>query len=262
MFIDFLGAPDNFVGIAERFSTELPTSPSTTPSVWLDASDADTLTLTGTNVDSWADKGTLGLTFTSGANKWIYDPTTRILGVLPCLYHNTAVVAYLESTLSPAFTGTLVTAYGIMELEAACLTTSVRTLVSMAPDGATTDTNVISAASIIAKTNNSTTSFGGYRNNLDIGRYTVAANSPFVATTRFDNIVGRSYKNNVVGSQVPALVGAFNVGHLRIGNRPTGAVTHQIFGKIGEVMIFFDDTHDATELLHNYQYLARKWGFA
>lgn len=262
MFIDFLGTPENFVGNAERYSTELPTSPSITPDLWLDASDVSTVNVTGTLVDSWEDKGSLGLTMTAGgAQQWVYDPATQTLGGLPCLYFNTADVAYLGSNLGVAFTGTLCTAYAVVELESASLTSSVRTLLSMAVNDSTTDTSNINAASIIAKTNISTSSFGGYRNNLDSGRYTVAANTPFIAATRYDNSVARSYKNNVVGSTVPAAVGAFNTGHLRVGNRPTGVATHQIFGKIAEVMLFFNDTHSNDELLHNYQYLARKWGF-
>lgn len=261
MFIDFLGAPDNFVGIAERFSTELPTSPSATPSVWIDASDEDTLTVVSNSVQSIEDKGTLGLTFTASLNKWSYNPATRILGTLPCLYYNTVAVAYLESALSPAFTGTLCTAYAIAEMESGTMSTNIRTLLSMAVDSSTTDTGSITAASILAKTNNSTSSFGGYRNNLDIGRYSVIANTPFICATRFDNNFGRAYKDNVVGSQVPALTGNFNVGHLQIGNRPGGTTVHQIYGKIGEVMLFLDSNHTDAERLHNYQYLARKWGF-
>lgn len=241
----------------EDETANYPSTPSATPSVWLDANDPSTLNLTGLDVDSWEDKGSLGLTFTAGANKFTADG--QING-RNCIQWNTLAVAYLESALSPAFTGTLVTAYAVILPAAAMITNSVRTLLSMAVDNATTDTGNINASSILAKTNASVPAAGGYRNNLDVGRYTMTAGEPLVMATRFDNAFGRSYKNNVIGSQLPALVGAFNTGHLRVGNRPTGAATHQIFGSIGEILLYLNATHDNATLLHNYQYLANKWG--
>ena len=215
-------------------------------SLWLDAADATTLTLTGSNVTQWRDKSSNGFHATG------FGSTTRqafnsLQGI------NIGDSDYFSFSNATAFN----TTSALTTFIVASATTPgnfARLLVFMGPSGGDAQTT----SNVVAFQRSDGNQIGYERAALSRGSITYTAPFQFVGSAVFSPSNGIQYINgssNASGGQT----GAFGTSQYWIGRRPDGGFVWR--GSVCEVLAYnFEMTLDQRQQVEGY--LAAKWGLS
>ena len=209
--------------------------------LWLDAADAKTLTLSGSNVTAWADKSG------NGRNASATGTVTRTSrGGMSMNLSN-----YFTGSLTNS--GTTLTAFIVADLDST--TASQGRLLSFGQSG----TNDFDGLTRVIPFYRVTTTavVQSYRNGTSLGAFTISYNTPFIGSTLFDGTNNTIYGNGSVGTSV-ATSGSFGYTIYAIGEG-AGNAQSRIVGTVYEV-IAFNSALSTAERQQVEGYLATKWG--
>jgi hypothetical protein len=227
-------------------------SPDSLPglALWLDAADATTLTLSGSNVTQWRDKSGLGNTTTAIGGSPTYSSnqinlngsSTYLSG--PYVNTTTTLTAFVVATVNFSL-GNYGEYYRLL---------SVGT--TAAPDY-----NAAAYAAVIIHQPNST-NIGGYRNGAQ-NYVSVTTNTRFLLVQQYNGSTGQLYLNGSTNTSVGSS-GSFSTSSYSIGRdvgNEGGALYSYWPGSISEVLLF-NVSLTQLERQQVEGYLARKWGIA
>ena len=221
--------------------------------LWLDASDASTVVLSGSTVTGWIDKSGNGRNGTPTGT-----PT-----VSTAVFNNRQSINFNGSSYflgSISITGTTVTNFAVVQL-------------TILPSAASADMRVLSLATpsnydydsigrLVAINGQRTgyaNTFTTYRNiGFATATSVVSATTPYIVHTQFNGSVPTTYLNGTQGTTVVSSSGTFAISSYGIGNQafPT---TEFLRGNIGEVIVYNTSLTDAQRQSVE-GYLAWKWG--
>ena len=229
-------------------------SPTSIPGLqlWLDGSDATTLSLSGTTVTQWRDKSGLAnnTTATGGTNTYT---TNAINGLSAVMLNN----SYLTGPFATTYTGTQVQAFAV-----ATLTTGAGTwgrVLSLGRPGVN-DYNATDTTFMIIRYSGGQ-SVGIGRNSSYLSVAIPAYSTPFIVQSSHN---GATESIGVNGTLTPStqntgVASGFNITSYGIGtNTNTGDATYWA-GYVGEV-VYYTGLLTTLQIQQVEGYLAWKWG--
>jgi hypothetical protein len=218
--------------------------------LWLDAADATTITLTGSNVTGWADKSGANTTM----NTFAGNPITVSSNALNSKSVLTFSQSYIFGKPSTVYTGDSMTAFMIGRMNNSAQYTTVLTMGRSNIDAAT---NSNSAGMFVL--DYPSTRFDTARNNV-YNRYNFDSNAYFLASaiqipaTSYMGINGGSFSNATTGTSAN-----FNISTIVVGNNTIPDNLNVLSGNIGEMLVYFRQL--SVEDCQTVEgYLAWKWG--
>jgi hypothetical protein len=222
--------------------------------LWLDAADQSTLTLSGSNVTQWNDKSGAGgngtATNTPVLSRAVFGGRQSILF---------ASNAYFSG--ATANTGTTLTSFAVVQLTTlpSAVNQNMRILSLATPSNNDWDSDARVAAMNV---NNFTVqnTIGVYRSTAQwaSATSTVSSNTPYIVSSILNGSVATSHLNGTLGPRSLASTGTFAITSYAVGNQcvPT---TEFLRGYLGEVLLF-TSALTTTQRQQVEGYLARKWG--
>lgn len=214
--------------------------------LWLDATDPNSMTLSGSNITQWNDKSGNGRNMTASGT---ITNTGSINGLTAA---NWASDAYFYGSASN--TGTTVTVFAVFNMTSSTSGGAAR-VVSLGVSGTNDFDNISSAVPILRRTG---TIVGAYRNGTELSRNTNAIDQVVLMCSLFNGSSNTIYTNGTASTSV-ANTGTFNYTQHRIGASTNAADTNSLFkGTIGEVIIYNDALSDINRQVIE-GYLSRKW---
>ncbi len=219
--------------------------------LWLDGSDATTLSLSGTTVTQWRDKSGLGnnTTATGGTNTYT---TNAINGLSAVMLNN----SWLVGTFATTYTGTQVQAFAV-----ATLTTgagSYGRVLSIGRPGVN-DYNATDTTFMLCRNAGQNIMIG--RNGSYLAVNIPAYSTPFFIQSSHNGATEYIGINGTLtpSSQNTGVASAFNITSYGVGtNTNTGDVTYWA-GYIGEVL-YYTGLLTTLQIQQIEGYLAWKWG--
>ncbi len=215
--------------------------------LWLDATDQNTMTLSGSNITQWNDKSGNGRNVTASGT---ITNTGSINGV-PAT--NWASNAYFSGSASN--TGSTVSVFCILNMNSSTTGTNGR-VVSLGTIGSDDFDKVGTAIPILRRTG---TIIGAFRNYGELSRSSNITDIPLLAGSIFTGSSNIFYANGTASAAV-ASSGNFTYANHVIGtNSITTDTTGYFRGTIGEVIIYNAALTDV-QRQQVEGYLAQKWG--
>jgi hypothetical protein len=220
--------------------------------LWLDGSDATTLSLSGTTVTQWRDKSGLGnnTTATGGTNTYT---TNAINGLSAVLLNN----SYLTGPFATSYTGTQVQAFAV-----ATLTTNSGVwgrVLSLGRPGVNDFNSTDTTFMIIRFSGGQSVGIGRNSSYLSVG--IPAYSTPFIVQSSHNGATESIGVNGTLtpSSQNTGVGSGFNITSYGIGtNTNTGDATYWA-GYVGEV-IYYTGLLTTLQIQQIEGYLAWKWG--
>jgi hypothetical protein len=216
-------------------------------SLWLDAADQNSLTLSGSNVTTWADKsGTGGTGTASGTVTYV----SNAVNGRPALSFTGVSNSYIRGSVSN--TGTTFTCFAVATLNTGG---NDQRILSLGAVGSV-DYNSASYAAAIVRFGTSN-AFYTYRNNSGTSTLNVTYGTPFLVGSLYDGTNKALFVNGSGTSN--ASTGSFAISNYQIGASFTEEATLNYNGYISEVLVF-NSALTTTQRQEVEAYLARKWG--
>jgi hypothetical protein len=222
--------------------------------LWLDAADQSTLTLSGSNVTRWNDKSGAGgngtATNTPVLSRAVFGGRQSILF---------ASNAYFSG--ATANTGTTLSCFAVVQLTTIATPTgnNMRVLSLGTPSNYDYD-SVGRIAAINVNYSTVPDTFGVYRSSGQWASATsgVSSNTPYIVSSILNGSVATSHLNGTLGPRSLATTGTFAITSYAVGNQ-TLPTTEFLRGYLGEVLLF-TSALTTTQRQQVEGYLARKWG--
>jgi hypothetical protein len=211
--------------------------------LWLDAADPTTISLSGLNVSTWADKSGFGNNAT--AVGIITNTNNRMVW-------NTALgTRFQGNMINTNTTGSLFMAMSVTG------NNQNRWFFSASPNNTTVTYGSVTAFNIAMQTGG--TNFRAYRNNgnLSFGNYS-NTNTLFFYANIFDGASNTTFTNGTSGTPV-ASSGSFNIGYYEVGSSIAEENLISFDGTVGEV-IYYTTGLTTSQRQQVEGYLAWKWG--
>jgi hypothetical protein len=215
-------------------------------SLWLDAADSSTVTLSGVNVTQWNDKSGTGNTASTVGT----IPYTGTIGKLKAMNYPGTVSTYFTGTL--VNTGTTLSAFSVFLMNSSSYSSA--RILSLAKPGSFDFNSVLYTTPI----QRFTSDFSAYRNLTLLGKSTAIFGVPVFASSVFTGASNTFYLNGTTGSTVSSS-GNFGYSNYEIGGSFGEENLVPLNGFIGEVIHF--NTALSTFARQQVEgYLAWKWG--
>jgi hypothetical protein len=233
----------------------LPADVSGGTALWLDAADATTMTLSGTNVTQWRDKsGNGNATTTATGPPTITSSSLNGLSGIN-LSASPARCFRMQPLTNPANQTTL-TAFMVMVTSNSSGGNNRWLSVSKVSDG-TANTDYSTVPSFIFCRNGLSQEMIVWRNNSNSGGLPITYNQPFAMSCVFDGTTARPFMNGTAQTTF-ASSGTFGFDRLAIGQN-SGNGGEFCDGLVYEVILYYTDLTTA-QRQQVEGYLARKWG--
>lgn len=218
-------------------------------SLWLDAADRSTITLSGSNVTQWNDKSGNGR---NGTVTGTVGYTTGAINGNNVLSFTGTSSTYIRGSAS--LTGTQMTSFAVCTLNSA--STQFARIISLGIPTAP-DYNSASYLAPILRSGTDALMYS-FRNSGTTNSLAISYDVPFSACSVYDGATGTFYVNGT-GSTAVASTGTFAITTYQIGNSLTEESTSNYYGNIGEIIIFNRYLGKSERQLIE-GYLAQKWG--
>jgi hypothetical protein len=226
----------------------LPTGVIPGASLWLDAADSSTLTLTGSNVTQWRDKSGNGYHAT-GVGSTTRQAFNSLQGIALG-----GTESFSFSNATAINTTTALTTFIVASASASAPDNFARLLVFVGATGGDAQTT----SNVVAFQRSDGNQIGYERAALSRGSITYTAPFQFVGSAVFNPSSGIQYINGSSNASGGA-TGAFGYSQYWIGMRPGGAFVWR--GTVCEVLAYnFDMPLDQRQQVEGY--LAAKWGLS
>lgn len=227
-------------------------------SLWLDAADSSTLTLSGSNVTQWNDKSGNGRNTSSvtGTPQLSYSGGFRSL---PSIYFG----ASSAFTGSISYTGTTLTAFVVARVNTVANPLRFFSLGQSGRNDYASTSDIV-----VLTTGNATTELGWYRNYVSVGNgsanVTTIYNSPFLYTLNVNGSTGVIVVNgNTAGPSTTSsgtTSGSFGYSTYAIGGGFTPTLGNYLGNGFIAEIILYNASLTATQRQQVEGYLASKWG--
>jgi hypothetical protein len=215
-------------------------------SLWLDAADQATVTLSGVNATQWNDKSGTGNTASTVGT----IPYTGTIGNLKAMNYPGTVSTYFTGTL--VNTGTTLSAFSVFLMNSSSYSSA--RILSLAKPGSFDFNSVLHTTPI----SRFSSDFSAYRNLTQLGKSTAIFGVPVFASSVFTGASNTFYLNGTTGSTVSSS-GNFGYSNYEIGGSFGEENLVPLNGFIGEVLHF--TTALSTFARQQVEgYLAWKWG--
>ena len=214
-------------------------------SLWLDAADSSTVTLSGVNVTQWNDKSGTGNTASNVGT----IPYTGRIGTLKAMNYTGTVSTYFTGTL--VNTGTTLSALSVFLMNSSSYSSA--RILSLATSGSFDYNSVLYTTPI----SRGASDFSAYRNLTVLGKSTAIFGVPVFASSVFTGASNTFYLNGTPGSTVSSS-GNFGYSNYEIGGSFGEENLVPLDGFIGEV-IHFNTALSTSQRQQVEGYLAWKW---